>query len=104
MSNLSTKEFFETVNPNTSKGASLVYRSNQYHGRALYDCYAKPSALKERIWEHWCNVCRELDETGYIKTNIHVVSYNSNFFTIGFETDTDWYYITPAHNYKIPKL
>lgn len=97
------QEFFETINPKTGKGASIVWRSNQYHGRTLHDCYANPSRVKERIWGYWCEVCKELDHTENIVCNIHVVSYNSNFFTIGFETDTYWYYITPAHNYRIPK-
>ena len=98
--------FYETINPKTAKGGSMIWSSNQYHGRTLYDCYNKPSTTKENIWDFWVNECRRLNPKESMDAtlhNIHVVSYNCMMFTIGFEDDENWYYITPTHNYKIPK-
>lgn len=66
--------------------------------RTLYDCYSRPSATKERIYDDW--------GAWYSNTlgvhDLSVRSYNCNFFTLEatYHTNGKIYYveITPTHN------
>nr|DAW44297.1 MAG TPA: hypothetical protein [Caudoviricetes sp.] len=53
--------------------------------RALTDCYAKPSDLKQLIYKEWVNWLMVLND---ISTDMNfqpmsVISYNSQMFTLG---------------------
>lgn len=66
--------------------------------RSIWDCYERPSRIKESIYESWRNWF--IENNGYCD----VCSHNSNFFSMqgyvrNMETrDMYFCYITPAHN------
>ena len=89
---------YETVKKGTKKGLDIMYSSLHNVGTTLDDVYKSYSRAKERIYDNWAVECLELN--GY---NFHISSRNTMMYTIGFETDTHYYYITPSHNYRVLK-
>lgn len=92
----------EKLNPNTNKARRLVEAYKQAPQRGLDDCYNACSVYKRRVWRHYLDVCAALHGQG-----ITVVSYNCNFFSLGFlypDADTGALKlacITPTHDYEI---
>ena len=68
--------------------------------RSLKDCYTRPSAKKQSIYEDWK---KWANENNIERFGIH--SYNTNVFTLegiyyNKENDTNYYiYITPSYHY-----
>lgn len=66
--------------------------------RTLYDCYERPSARKQAIWDEWNRWFRIDMESG----RYGVRSYNCSFFTITgvVEWEGKFYFldITASHN------
>lgn len=50
--------------------------------KTLYDCYDRPSATKQQIYDDWLNWLPNKDDIMYIR------SYNTNFFTLW--ADVEW--------------
>ena len=50
--------------------------------RTLYDCYAKPSAIKKVIWRDWFNWYLSVEDSKYQLVDISIHSYNVKMFTI----------------------
>lgn len=50
--------------------------------RNLYDCYAKPSAIKKAIWCEWFNWYLSVEDSKYQIVNMTINSYNVKIFTI----------------------
>ena len=90
---------YEELKKGTPKAENAVYCSRRYAGHDLTDVYSKFSKKKKEIYDDWRYECI-IGLDGY---NYHISSYNRDKFTLGFETDTHFYYITPTHNYRVEK-
>lgn len=92
---------FESINPNTKQGESIVYNSchpwKKYEG--ITEAYNRPSIRKINIWEYWK---RWYNETDIISGEIWICSRNHNCFSItftGFWNGHKIYgYITKTYN------
>ena len=50
--------------------------------RTLADCYVKPSAIKQSIYNDWFNWYLSVESPKYQIVNMSISSYNTNMFTI----------------------
>ena len=103
---------FEVVN--SKKYPTTVESVNRYMdrftGRSLWDCYDRPSEIKESIWDNWRYWMHDsnVNENEYSVQYMQVSSYNSMMFTIdALVFDKQDYikyflHITPTHNYAYP--
>ena len=60
--------------------------------RTLTDCYAKPSAIKQSIYNDWFNWYLSVENPKYQIVNMSIYTYNVNMFTIRMDVfDTKTY-------------
>lgn len=52
-----------------------------YAVRDLFECYAKPSAIKQSIYEDWFEWYMH-EDNNYILKHFSINSYNANMFTL----------------------
>lgn len=88
-----TRNFYEVIN------------SQNHFGRTLWDCYTRPSHMKELIyalWKNWFDSLEQPQPHMYAH-RMGVYSYNTNVFTLSMliQVDGKYYFlkITPSHNY-----
>lgn len=74
----------------TVKGHTKVH---DYKSRTLWDCYERPSHIKELIWCKWY---RKLLDMGF--HDISVSTYNAQMFTIIAYNENYLVRIYPTHN------
>lgn len=55
--------------------------------RLLSDCYAKPSLVKQAIYDSWCDWVKEvnLNDNEYTLKHLTIESYNCMIFTISID-------------------
>ena len=53
----------------------------------LSDCYAKPSLVKQAIFDSWCDWVKEVNHNGdnYILMHLTIESYNCMMFTLSID-------------------
>ena len=89
--------YYEKIKADSKKGQSLICRAIRFDGTQLTDCYSSHSWRKQAVYDEWLEECYK----NLNGKNFHIISHNSNFFSLAFEAGKDLYVITPSHNYVI---
>lgn len=86
-----------TINATTKRGQSFIYRYEHcYEGANLSDVYGRYSRAKENAYNYCLDLCTK--ENGRY---FQIISHNSHYFTVGWETDDGLRIETPYNSYLI---
>lgn len=81
------KKYLQLNNEDFVVKKAKVELSPNIQVRLLSDCYAKPSIIKEAIYNSWAEWVKQvnLDSPKYILKHLTVESYNSRIFTLSID-------------------
>ena len=88
-------ENYKVVKPN-KRILYLWSNYNRYYGRTLSDCYKKPTLRKKSVYNYWCTM------TKIYNTMPTVITYNNQFFTLGFIAEVFFFVVTASQVLAIP--
>lgn len=83
--------------------ANILLRMDKSgHIRDLYDCYGRPSIFKRLAYKECLDFYQYLKKEKNLRyneyTNMQIISYNINQFTVAFIFGKELYYITKCKN------
>ena len=86
------------IKKDSSKADQLLCKYNNYEGVTLDDVYTSYSHNKKQAYKECMKHCENVNGSDF-----HIISHNTNMFSIAYENN-DFYFIeTKAHIYKIEK-